>query len=85
MKEETRRAIAHAASARINRQSLSSLYSHSHGRHTPMSGSGNSAYDHDSGPHGVDEAIAVGAVDLDLRMSSRHLRKHRGEVGRAEG
>ena len=32
----------------------------------------------------IDEAIAVGGMDLELRVLMRHFRKHGGEVGRAE-
>ena len=32
----------------------------------------------------IDEAIAVGGMDVELRVLARHFRKHGGEVGRAE-
>ncbi len=32
----------------------------------------------------IDEAIAVGGMDVELRVLTRHFRKHGGEVGRAE-
>ena len=51
MKEETRRAIAHTAAARVNGSSGSTVYSYAAGRHTHMSQSGNSAYDHEAGAH----------------------------------
>ncbi len=37
MKEETRRAIASTAAARINKKSISSIYSYDQKKHTPVS------------------------------------------------
>jgi hypothetical protein len=52
MKEETRRAIAHAASARINGEPRSSVYSYSAARHTHFSkGNNGGGYDYDAGAH----------------------------------
>ncbi len=51
MKEETRRAIAHAAVSRISPKHCGTVYSYHTGRHTHMSGSAANAYDHDSPAH----------------------------------
>jgi hypothetical protein len=51
MKEETRRAVAFVAAARINRQSRHSIYSFAEGCHTPMSGNAQRAYDYGVGAH----------------------------------
>ena len=42
MKEETRRAVAFAAAARITGRARGSIYSYTAGRHTNMSGDSNS-------------------------------------------
>ena len=51
MKEETRRAIAHAAVARVNGSAHGTVYSHAAARHTHFSGNGARGYDHDAGAH----------------------------------
>lgn len=51
MKEEIRRAIAHAAVNRITGGSNSHVYSYNEGRHSAFSGSGAGGYDHDSSVH----------------------------------
>jgi hypothetical protein len=47
MKEETRRAIAHAAATHINGSVSPTLFSYERGRHTHMS----PTYDYEAGPH----------------------------------
>jgi hypothetical protein len=51
MKEEVRRAIAHAASAKVNGAARSSVYSYEAGAYTQMGGSGPGGYDYDIGAH----------------------------------
>ena len=50
MNEETRRRIAFAI-ARARGRTGSSVYSYTAGRHSNMSGTGGSYYDHESGSH----------------------------------
>src|SRR5690348_4620738 len=51
MKEETRRAIAYAASARVNQSARSSIYSFETAQHSFMGGSRQSGYDYSTGAH----------------------------------
>src|SRR5262245_7077609 len=51
MKEEIRRAIAHAAVAQISEKPRSHVYSYDQGRHTAFSGNGPGGYDHDAQAH----------------------------------
>jgi hypothetical protein len=51
MKEETRRAIAHAATAQINGRAQGTVYSFREGRHIHVSGDAHNFYDHDAGAH----------------------------------
>ncbi len=51
MKEEIRRAVAHAAVNRITGKSNSHIYSYAQGRHSAFSGNGDGGYDHDSSAH----------------------------------
>ena len=51
MQEEIRRAIAHAAAARVNGSPNGTVYSYAAARHTHFSGNGPGGYDHDAGAH----------------------------------
>lgn len=51
MKEEIRRAIAHAVVAQSDGKPSSHVYSYDRGRHTAFTGSGPGGYDHDAGAH----------------------------------
>jgi hypothetical protein len=51
MKEEIRRAIAHAAVVQIGGTAHSHIYSYNEGHHTLFSGSGAGGFDHAAGAH----------------------------------
>ena len=51
MKEEVRRAIAHAAAARANGEARSNVYSYSTSKYTHMGSKKEAGYDYDVGAH----------------------------------